>query len=504
MKRRRNLLLFLTALLLLPPVARAEGGCSHRWVLVDTQPATCTESGYELYRCSLCGAEKRETLAALGHLWSYCVTVTKPTCTQDGLIRCYCARDKTHYEDKVEPARGHAWGDWTVTKQATLNEWGVSERQCSRCGETEKSYTRPLAYRERYGLTLLLSPLPPEVRPQADGSLVLVQEVSLVNTGVTDLTVGAYSIGDGTQRALPEPLSLPAGQTVTFPLNCTLTAEEVSRFTAADGDGRLSLTLGFQGDAEDGTACASDQVPWTLTLPEDEWTAPPVQVVQALLSASANGAGYQLSETLRGRIAMTNGSDAPLLDIRLQAADAEPLVVEALAPGETTVLPWVHEVTLAEAVAGYAQVAWQAAWTEDGAARETSSNAIVVPVVSKLDLLVEAWPANTPVNGLYYAPGEEVRLRLRLRNNGAALLKSVTVSDPFRPDAAEPAGRLDQLRPGEEAVLEVPYTVTEADAQSGVLHVAATAQGYDPHGALHACTSGQVNLPTSASTTGQG
>ena len=126
MKCKNGFLTVLSALvslvLLLLPFAQVKGDeCPHQWVMVSTTPATCTESGHELYRCSLCAAEKRVTLPALGHVWSYCVTIKKATCTEDGLIRCYCARDNTHYKDSVEPARGHTWGNWHTTKQATLN-----------------------------------------------------------------------------------------------------------------------------------------------------------------------------------------------------------------------------------------------------------------------------------------------------------------------------------------------------------------------------------------------
>ena len=230
MKCKNGFLTVLSALvslaLLLLPIAQVKGDeCPHQWVMVSTTPATCTESGHELYRCSLCAAEKRVTLPALGHVWSYCVTIKKATCTEDGLIRCYCARDNTHYKDSVEPARGHTWGNWHTTKQATLNEWGVSERKCRTCGETEKSKKRPLAFRETYGLTLILSPLPPESHFLEDRGLALTQEISLVNTGKTDLFIREYSCKQGITKELTQPLQLFHGQAVTLPLTCVFTAE---------------------------------------------------------------------------------------------------------------------------------------------------------------------------------------------------------------------------------------------------------------------------------------
>ena len=62
MKCKNGFLTVLTALvslvLLLLPIAQVKGDeCPHQWVMVSATPATCTESGYEVYHCSLCTAE---------------------------------------------------------------------------------------------------------------------------------------------------------------------------------------------------------------------------------------------------------------------------------------------------------------------------------------------------------------------------------------------------------------------------------------------------------------
>ena len=41
--------------------------CEHNFQLAETQEATCEKSGKEIYRCSLCGMERKENVPALGH-----------------------------------------------------------------------------------------------------------------------------------------------------------------------------------------------------------------------------------------------------------------------------------------------------------------------------------------------------------------------------------------------------------------------------------------------------
>lgn len=69
---------------------------------VETIPATCTESGYVVYKCSV-----------------------------EGCGVTYRAYDDDH------ATQGHEWGDWKVTKAATNTETGTMERKCTVCDEVE-------------------------------------------------------------------------------------------------------------------------------------------------------------------------------------------------------------------------------------------------------------------------------------------------------------------------------------------------------------------------------
>ena len=77
-------------------------GCKHEHVKENIVPAACTEDGSKTVVCEDCG----ETLST-----------------------------------EVIPAKGHSFGDWTVTKEATCFEDGEESRTCSACKHVE---TRPI------------------------------------------------------------------------------------------------------------------------------------------------------------------------------------------------------------------------------------------------------------------------------------------------------------------------------------------------------------------------
>ena len=77
-------------------------GCKHEHVKENIVPATCTEDGSKTVVCEDCG----ETLST-----------------------------------EVIPAKGHSFGDWTVTKEATCFEDGEESRTCPVCKYVE---TRPI------------------------------------------------------------------------------------------------------------------------------------------------------------------------------------------------------------------------------------------------------------------------------------------------------------------------------------------------------------------------
>ena len=66
------------------------------------------------------------------HVHEYAaVTVIKPTCTEEGLVRYICscgAIDESR--DTPIKATGHRWGPWTTVIEATTEQEGLKERTC--------------------------------------------------------------------------------------------------------------------------------------------------------------------------------------------------------------------------------------------------------------------------------------------------------------------------------------------------------------------------------------
>ena len=109
-----------------------EGHVAHAFAFVENKAPTCTEDGYDLYRCE-CGETREETIAATGHSYGEWV-VTDATCTADGsqTKTCSCGDAVT----EVIPATGHDYDEGTVTTEPTCLAEGVLTKKCKNCDDT--------------------------------------------------------------------------------------------------------------------------------------------------------------------------------------------------------------------------------------------------------------------------------------------------------------------------------------------------------------------------------
>ncbi|WP_166079621.1 N-acetylmuramoyl-L-alanine amidase family protein [Xiamenia xianingshaonis] len=99
-----------------------------------TKDATEQEPGEKARSCSVCGATETEELPALGH---------KPSASwQSNATDHWKACERCGAELEKAP---HAYGDWTVTKEATEQEAGFRERSCSACGYVQAEETEKLS-----------------------------------------------------------------------------------------------------------------------------------------------------------------------------------------------------------------------------------------------------------------------------------------------------------------------------------------------------------------------
>ncbi len=358
--------------------------CNHEWKLVRLTEPTCTKGGKEKYRCSLCGDEKTEKLPALGHEWSLCTVLKAPTCTEEGIIRCYCSRDASHYKDETMEPLGHQWGDWITIKYADLTRPGKKQRTCERCGAVESKQTPPLIRRPDYDLTLMIFPEESVLRDISAEQLALSGSTgfpmewtgAVANTGKKDLWIVKAS---DTQQQ--ERIPLAAGEVLLLPFRFFVNASDFQLNQRS-----AEITLQLFGETEAGECvCQSKKYSGRVRLLPDaqQAIAPGLTLSQELVPASPPEGGYRAEDAVRFSISVANTGNASIsqLEIRDFAGD-EPMVLERLAPGETKTVVREHRITRADAIAGYLCWALTARAVPDGGgeAFSVSSDPLMIPV----------------------------------------------------------------------------------------------------------------------------
>ena len=96
-------------------------------------PPTCIEKGYTTYTCECGDSYIDDYVDETGH--NHEAEITPPTCTEQGYTTYTCECGDTYIDNYVD-ATGHTFGEWTVTKEATIDIEGEMERACS-CGKKE-------------------------------------------------------------------------------------------------------------------------------------------------------------------------------------------------------------------------------------------------------------------------------------------------------------------------------------------------------------------------------
>ncbi len=270
----KRLIPYLMILLLLFPAAAAPAGtaepnaCTHQWKETGRREPGCTEAGWVKYRCSLCGKTKKQTLAALGHDYALCTVLLPPTCTEEGISRCTCSRDPSHYYDTPLPAKGHSWGEWRRVKAPSYTEYGSSEHVCGVCGAVERQRI-PMLAPESAAFLLRL----PDLLTAADlsartesGSFSLTREITLFNAGSEALSVREFSyLPEQAPRPLEAAVELLPGEIAVFPLTVTLAEEDLPdtafsfRFYAEKAGGGLCSSNAVSVDVRSATGQAGGE-----------------------------------------------------------------------------------------------------------------------------------------------------------------------------------------------------------------------------------------------------
>ena len=171
--------------------------CTHEWSQwVETQAATCTETGVKTLACALCSTlitdvvetedlaalEKTGEIPASGH--SYV----------DGVCERCGAEDPDHPKACV-----HSWGEWAVTKPATEEETGEEARICSVCGDVETQTTGKLEPQPP-----VEEPVSPEVQAFLDAVYALYDASEEQMLQAVEYAGMLYNALTGEQKALEE------------------------------------------------------------------------------------------------------------------------------------------------------------------------------------------------------------------------------------------------------------------------------------------------------------
>lgn len=110
-----------------PPAITA---CAHTfgsWTV--TQNPTCTVAGSKIRKCTKCGKEESDVLAALGHNYNFEI-VKQSNCTDKGEKRYTCSRCGNYYTEEIAPL-GHNYS--TNTVDPTCTQDGYTTYKCYRC-----------------------------------------------------------------------------------------------------------------------------------------------------------------------------------------------------------------------------------------------------------------------------------------------------------------------------------------------------------------------------------
>lgn len=116
----------------------------HYWVKQSSgsAAATCTEDGYDLYKCADCGLVRRELIEHTGHAYSGYVFDNNASCTSMGTESMTCALCGDRQTRDIEgTAPGHRFGAYASDNNASCIADATETRTCAVCGEKQ---SRPI------------------------------------------------------------------------------------------------------------------------------------------------------------------------------------------------------------------------------------------------------------------------------------------------------------------------------------------------------------------------
>ena len=111
----------------------------------DVVPATCTATGSQKVKCTVCGAEVTQTLPMADHTWGEWETITEADCENAGSRKHTCTVCQQEETETVQ-ALGHTWGEWETITEATCEKDGSRKHVCSVCNKEETEVVEKLGH----------------------------------------------------------------------------------------------------------------------------------------------------------------------------------------------------------------------------------------------------------------------------------------------------------------------------------------------------------------------
>ena len=245
---------------------------------------------------------------------------TEPTCVKPGRIDYHCAYCNYEKRETI-PALGHNWSGWYVVTPPAMEQPGLEERKCKRCGLTEQRKLPPLAPYEDYALRLSMPPQDYEEIDYPDTTIPDFGEVAasswypitIMNVGKNPVYVRECVDPYTGQRVpfsdsdVPYPLYLEPGESFTVYKTLFHSEPHIDK-SKAHGNvvGTIDYLFKFFGSDEEGAfVCASNSVSYSYRVIDVSeptgWIAPDetdVSLSKQLFHDPADPSGFQLGETI--------------------------------------------------------------------------------------------------------------------------------------------------------------------------------------------------------------
>ena len=212
-----------------------------------------------------------------------------------------------------------------------------------------------------------------------------------------------------------------------------------------------------------------------------------LSVVKATTSTPANGSAYQLGETIKYAVTVTNDGNLTANDVAIsdelagvQLAEGQNANVGTLAPGASATVNYVYTVTEADVLAGNVRNNATATGTPNGGGTldvtPGTTTDLTGPAAGHITVIKTT--TSTPENGKAYQFGEKIVYSIHVVNDGNLTVSNVRVSDANADNFGEKV--IESLAPGASEDFEATHTVTEADVLAGTVTNVATAKGTSP------------------------